>query len=444
MGRWHPGKHRNLLLALCTAQIAALVAFIGAAALPPTDSGAAVLELCIGAAISLLVVGMIWRHFAQAHAQDIQSARDGVAAQNAEKLRRAEADTIVKAHQQDLARHSAAQARLVRVFSDGLSRLANGDLTTRIESPRHDPFPKEHEPLMHAYNAALQQLDAIFRQIQAHADSVADTSNDLNLAIRDLSSRAGAHTTRLEHAATELNQLANTLQTAAETVATTVNQTQTGLKKALSGAEAIEQALDATSPPSQLVGIIDDIAVQAHLLALNTSADQGLAFVTSKLRALAERATTSAQKLREQPLPESHMAQSGVSPVCTARATIREGCDLARATSESIARIANSTCEHAVQIQDMGAEVTALVQTTRHDSDTATRATQMALTLSEQALSIAASTRQFRLRNTAEAVQPKSMCPTPEPFISARSAERMAVEQHLSERQQNGQLWTNS
>lgn len=451
MRPWHPGKYRNLLLAVGIAQIVALVMLLRAGAPQPFDAimndAARMIEIGIAGALSLLVVVMIWRHLAQTHARDTLLARNNAAAQKAVMEREAEAQADEYARHRASARDAAAQARLVRVLSDGLSRLANGDLTTQIESPLHDPFPMEYEELVLSYNGALQQLDAVFQQINAASKGLADGCDDLDLSLRELSAHASAQAASLELTGQLLDQMTSSLQSTACIAETASTHEKTGLTVATTGAGARDHTIalmDAAAQISQLVSIIEDMAAQTHLLALKAGSDQGPAFVTSDLHALADRAIASAQAMKEQLSPNPRSNTPRADLVCAARITLTQSLDQARLSSEVANKLVVAAQEHAGTIEVITAKVANLHQTGQQNADRVARLTKLALTLKQQGSDLAATVQQFQLRCVTEAVQPKPMRLTSEPFTSARSAERMAIEQKLSERRENGQLWTST
>jgi methyl-accepting chemotaxis protein len=69
-------------------------------------------------------------------------------------------------------RQRLEQVRVVDDLKAGLSRLAEGDLTRRIESPPENPFPEGYETLRESYNAVIDRVGGVLARINAIADGV--------------------------------------------------------------------------------------------------------------------------------------------------------------------------------------------------------------------------------------------------------------------------------
>ncbi|MEM9971762.1 MAG: HAMP domain-containing protein, partial [Pseudomonadota bacterium] len=142
-------------------------------------------------------------------ARELKSGEDARAAQSAAEDRAREAAD----------RDVATQQRVVSEISEGLQRLASGDLSQPIESSPDNPFPAQYDDLRRRYNDALTQLSDAMTSVLSSAESVRTGATEIDQAAGDLSSRAETQAATLEQSAAALNQLSTSVRQASESAA---------------------------------------------------------------------------------------------------------------------------------------------------------------------------------------------------------------------------------
>jgi methyl-accepting chemotaxis protein len=227
-------------------------------------------------------------------------------------------------------RQRLEQVRVVDDLKAGLSRLADGDLTRRIESPPENPFPAGYETLRESYNAVIDRVGGVLARVNAIADGVRTSSQTITKASRDLSSRTETQAATLEESAAALNQLTVSVRSTAERAAGAEEASQQNRNGAQSGAHVVGQAVEAmqgieksSEQITRIIGVIDDIAFQTNLLALNAGveaarageAGRGFAVVASEVRLLAQRASDSAREIKELISKSAEQVETGSSLV---------------------------------------------------------------------------------------------------------------------------------
>ncbi len=158
----------------------------------------------------------------------------------------------------------------------GLSRLSAGDLAQSIA----EPFPPEYERLRADFKGARARLQDAMRSVAASASAIRAGTAEIATASDDLSRRTEQQAASLEETAAALDEITATVRRTAEGskhARTVVGDARTDAER--SGA-VVRQAVDAMAiiqksshEIGQIIGVIDEIAFQANLLALNAGVE---------------------------------------------------------------------------------------------------------------------------------------------------------------------------
>lgn len=206
------------------------------------------------------------------------------------------------------------QARVMAALSEGLGRLASGDLTAQIDNPASNPFPSDYEALRKDFNAVGGKLGESFSHVADSAAQVRQIAAEIGSFAAALSSRTEAQAATLEQSSAALSELSESVTSTARLaregnieIAATEQAAQANMVIVNESVEAIRLAEAESRKISHVIGVIDDIAFQTNLLALNAGVEaaragesgRGFAVVASEVRSLAERASVSAREIRQ-------------------------------------------------------------------------------------------------------------------------------------------------
>ncbi|MAL56170.1 MAG: chemotaxis protein [Brevundimonas sp.] len=321
-----------------------------------------------------------------------------ITAVEAERERRLEADRLA----------AQVQASVVQSTGRALSALAAGDLSYRIT----DAFPGDYAVLREDFNRAIAALDQAVAVIRVNAASMQSGANEISSAAEDLSRRTERQAAGLEETAAALDQITATVRRTAENAQSAdavVGQTRTqaetggaGVQRAVSAMEQIESS---STQIGQIIGVIDEIAFQTTLLALNAGveaarageAGRGFAVVASEVRALAQRSADSAREIKALISTSSAQVESGVKLVRESGAALSGIATRIHDVTHLMAEIRASTQEQAVALAEVNNAVNDMDQVTQQNAAMVEESTAASLSLNREATDLAELVGRFRL-----------------------------------------------
>ena len=190
-----------------------------------------------------------------------------------------------------------------------LARVERGDLTQRLQIDSHDEIGK----LARALNAALANIQDVMAQ-------VGEASQDLTTASSQLAQSADVLARGTHEQAASLEQTSASLEQITATVRQNSDNARQASQFALSSRDAAEKGgtvvhsamsamteiNDASAKIAAIIRVIDEIAFQTNLLAVNASVEaararehgKGFAVVATEVRTLAQRSGTAAKEIK--------------------------------------------------------------------------------------------------------------------------------------------------
>jgi len=366
---------------------------------------------------------------------------------NALERRRAEAqvETVrktVEAERERAAaeRASAAQTQtaVLSALRDSLKRLADGNLTVRLDQG----FPADYAEVRDDFNAAAAKLRSALAAVAVSTGAIHSSTREISTASDNLSQRTEQQAASLEETAAALEEITTTLKQsaqgashAAEVVASADSDAKKGAVIVRKAVEAMDAIADSSNKIGQIIGVIDEIAFQTNLLALNAGVEaaragdsgRGFAVVASEVRALAQRSAEAAKEIKMLVSTSGAQVETGVKLVADSGKALESIISQVSEINKVVADIASGAQQQATGLQQINAAISQMDQSTQQNATMVEESTAASHSLSQEMNELTKLVEQFsvgeagedRLRRDLKAAAPhafaKRAAPPPRP-----------------------------
>jgi methyl-accepting chemotaxis protein len=384
----------------------------------PLSALSRTMEVLAQGSVDVDVVGAQRKDEVGAMARSVQVFKDNaLALRTAEAAQqRASAETETERARNQEAAEAAAreQAFVMENIATGLTRLAEGDLTYRVDSQ----FPPAYQRLQNDFNGAIAQMEEAMRTIVHAANSIGSGSDEIASAADDLSRRSEQQAASLEETAAALDEITATVKRssagaveASRVVTSTRSDAERSAVVVRGAVDAMNQIEKSSQEISQIIGVIDEIAFQTNLLALNAGveaaragdAGRGFAVVAQEVRALAQRSADAAKEIKTLISASSQQVDRGVSLVGETGKVLERIVTQVTQINGVVTEIAASAEEQATGLQQVNTAVNQMDQVTQQNAAMVEQATAASHSLSSEAETLARLISRFELGDTPKA-----------------------------------------
>ncbi|MDT0500542.1 MULTISPECIES: methyl-accepting chemotaxis protein [unclassified Halomonas] len=293
-----------------------------------------------------------------------------------------------------------------------LEGIAKADLTQEIQDHGRNEIGK----LFAAMRDMQQSLIRIVGDVRDSSASIHLGTREIVSGNADLSSRTEQQAASLEETASSMEQITATVKQNADNARQASRLALDASNTAERGGDVVQQVVStmhgisgSSRKIADITGVIDSIAFQTNILALNASVEaaragehgRGFAVVASEVRQLASRSADAAREIKA--LIDSSVGQvtQGSSLVEQAGTTMQEVVESVRRVTDIMDEISAASQEQSDGIEQVSQAVGQMDQVTQQNASLVQEAAAAAASLEEQASRLERAVAVFHLTRPA-------------------------------------------
>jgi methyl-accepting chemotaxis protein len=274
------------------------------------------------------------------------------------------------------------------------------------------PAPDSQATLARELSGVVAHIAATLQAVRETSDEVLLTSREIAIGNLDLSQRTEESASQLQAAAASMEELTATVARSTDAVRQTEALARDATGTAQRGGEQVQQVvqsmagLQASSLRiADITGVIEGIAFQTNILALNASIEaaradeqgRGFAVVASEVRALAQRSATAAHEIKD--LIDASVAEvtRGSALVHDAGATMTDIIERVGRVNDTLGAIRHAAEAQSSDIADLHNTLQHLDQMTQQNASLVEESAAAADMLEANAQRLATGVAVFRL-----------------------------------------------
>lgn len=312
-------------------------------------------------------------------------------------------------------------------------RMAQGDLSQRVTSPGNNEIGRLYSAMAHMQRSLSQTVGTV----RTSGTSIYERSQHIASGNNDLSSRTEQQASSLVETASSMEQLASTVGHNAENARQASQLAGTATATARRSGEEVGDIINTMQDISasshqvaDIITVIDSIAFQTNILALNASVEaaragehgKGFAVVAQEVRSLASRSAAAAKEIRTLINASLSKVDTGTQRVDQAGQTMQDLVSAAQRVSDIMDEIAVASEQQSGGIGQVNQAVAQMDQVVQQNAQLVQQAAQSANELESEAARLREAVERFRV--TEAAVQhtpaPPALTPSATPNLPAR------------------------
>jgi methyl-accepting chemotaxis protein len=306
-----------------------------------------------------------------------------------------------------------AMLKEVREIGAAAVDLAEGNLTVRQRVYGRDEIAETSRAL----DTSIRNLNTTLKTILATAQTIDNASREISQGNAVLARRTRAQAGTLEEAGDAMQQLGGQVSDTATHAELAGQLVHCANSFAARGGGVVQRLVitmasirGSSRRVVEIVGVIDGLAVQTHMLALSAAVEaaragehgQGFAVVAGEVRALAQRSASAAQEIKLLVADSVAEIDNGARSVEEAGSSMAEIVASVRQVGDIIGQIGDVSGRQAHGVQSVQQAIVSLDQVTQQNLALVQQAAAAASTLQRQAVYLSEAVAIFKLDEGAE------------------------------------------
>ncbi len=336
--------------------------------------------------------------------------------------------------------------RPVRQLLEAFRRQADGDLTMEVHVKSNDEIAE----LTDTFNKTNYRLNVMLHKVASHSDNVTAAASQLSDSSQNIAVNAQEQSSKTSQAASSIEELNSSFLSVAQNTANAADSAKKASDLAVKGGEVVKETIDGMNQISvsvnesaatvetlgrnseqigEIIKVINDIAGQTNLLALNAAIEaarageqgRGFAVVADEVRKLAERTTSATNEIGEmiKGIQEETIkavesmrngtkeVENGVNSANQAGEALQEIVSSVRNVTDMIQQIATAAEEQSSTGEEVASNLESVADITKQTADAVNRSSEATQNLYILARELQQMVSGFKLREDAGEAAPE-------------------------------------